>query len=70
MKYMIDHPEWESFKKDLDHKEARIKALKTWLCYLAITFGAVMMLMGATILTYLKELLEVISDASASNKGE
>lgn len=41
----------------MDRKDARIKALKTWLWYLAIALGAVMMLMGAAILTYLQDIM-------------
>lgn len=53
---MIKHPQCSSFQQELDRKDARIKALKTWLWYLAIAFGAAMMLMGAAILTYLQDL--------------
>lgn len=54
---MIKHNQCQSWEDELSKKDARIRALKTWLWCLAITFGAVMMLMGAAILTYLQDIV-------------
>ena len=53
---MLVHDKCSSFQKELDRKDARIRALKAWLCYLAIVMGFILITCGMAILTYLEDI--------------
>lgn len=44
------------FVEKFERKDAKARAMKTWLCYAAIALGSVMMLMGAALLAYFESI--------------